>query len=165
MPYPYLNSLIDSYIEQLYQVRELLLASQSAAAPTARPRREKKQSMLQTIAPAPVEQLTSNDPAEAQPETATKAAMAPAGELTPRRLPPAMRRDRSRSRRQSQSRPNSALGGTVPTGPVFVSAHKVRTEQNGKDAANSAPGSPAAQESNPLTVESLTRSWLHSASS
>ncbi len=154
MQYPQLIALIDAELARLGAARSILTSTSSGVeAPAGRsvPRQPKSRLPL---------------PSSPEPEIVAVAAR------------PAVVRKEARSRRQAlrgraprAAQANrkaageaSALGGSVPTGPVFVSAEQMRLRRAAKQESQSngeATRSTAPRE--PLTAEVLMQRWLHPA--
>jgi hypothetical protein len=121
MEYPNIVALIDARIAHLRQTRKLLLATpEKAAAPPRKQTRPRP-----SIAPVPRPIRTEPSPAVV-PQTIAVETPVPA----PVRLRPSFPRTRSSAKKAPiTAEAHSALGGHLPTGPVVVSAARVREEE------------------------------------
>ena len=129
-------ALLDAELSRLRQARALL------SADPVKSRRGQKS----TVVPAP-----KPDPA------ASVAAPQPKPEVVPMKVRTVSRRGYSRPRKTVPAALAGALSGTVPSGPVFVSAGQLRDTQAQKQLT--APGDSVIPRET-VTAEMLAQRWL-----
>ena len=149
MPYVHVLQLLHAEIARLQHVRELLLPS----LPTnSLPNRTSGQTQQSADTAALALQASTPAPEPSKPQLPVTVKYVPA------------RRERAskgrRGPRNKSASPvgNTAFHGPVPNGPVYVSADKLRTQQQKQetDARKEAPGEV-------FTAEQLSRLWLRPA--
>ena len=161
MPYSSIIALIDEHLDRLRKARTLLTSElEPDAAVIALPARTARKA-----SPASAAASGQAVPEPPMPEVPAleEAAPAEAAPVTVQRLPaarlPRGRRQAARKTGQAETL-LSALGGTVPALPVYVSAQQVRDEKSIQPPLTAGTVMPDAP-----TAEMLARRWLtHSAS-
>ena len=136
MSYPLVIALLDAQLERLRTVRDLLTSD----PPQTRGRKKDLVDPLEVVAQLELKPLA----APVAPE--------------PTRIAARQRRERRTAPRKNRAESGSALNGTVPLAPVYVSADKVRSAQAQKDEARE-----EQTKREPLTAEMLSQKWFHSS--
>jgi hypothetical protein len=149
MQYPNIVALVDARIALLQQARDLL-ATPSTESAEPSPKRAKR---LRQDAAAP-----SPSQAETSPAIASESSPAQAAPPEPVRLPFIAPRGRSGARKKAApAEAPSALGGHLPTGPVFVSAARIQAEEAQRKSADEET-LPARQEA-AVEPNEILRRW------
>ena len=161
MPYSSIIALIDVHLDRLHKARTLLTSTLGPdAADPASPARAARKAAPAHVAPA-VDALPLD--AAPLPEAAEAAVHEEPAKVAVQRLPAARlpRGRRQTARKIGHADPTlSALGGTVPAAPVYVSAKQVRDERTTQPSLTAATILQDAP-----TVEMLARRWLTSSAS
>ena len=137
-------ALIDKEIQRLEQARALLAQLMFSAETLPRQKRQKNAGQAGEAVEAVAEDLQQK--------------LIAVRYLPPRRAAGAPRRPVGRPRKAAAAPLPGALGGTVPAGPVIISAGQVQQKQ--KDAAKAAEAQERSSTSPSLSVEMLTQRWL-----
>lgn len=147
MEYPNLIALIDARIALLQRARNILATSSSLAQPPSR-RRTKRQR------PPALSRRPKTTTSTVSPE----AGPAPVPKTEPVRLAFVAPRERSSTTKKAvPAEKPSALAAHLPTGPVFVSAARVREEEARRREAESKPE--PISEDKPAKVNQILRKW------
>lgn len=176
MRYPHIVCLIDAKLDRLMKARQILSSTHAVSLPSSPEIRtisalsrsvpKPKEVAFAPAKPAPQPEdlgraSTPGSPAESNPGSPAQVEPS-AAEVTAKTsplVPPSLMRVRPRKQRATSIKRalpalQRALGGSIPTGPVFVSSRHLLVESSNRTA-----GAPAGLPQE-LTAELLTQRWL-----